>query len=812
MEYPSISEYKEAVQYVDSFESEDLRELKPVMMGAEPVMTSGNFAVVFKMQNEKTGELFALKCFTQDQADRAEAYNKIIAELRYIRSPYFINLEYINEGIWAGDYDNAFPVLLMPWVEGESLDIHIAKLADKDPERLQLVSYEFSVMASWLVNQPFAHGDIKPDNIMVRPDGSLVLVDYDGLYVPSMYGSSSREAGTPSFRHPNRPSMAFDEKIDDFPLATINLSLYLISLKPSLLKKYGAKDRLLFSETDYINLSECKLQSEIGELFSDPQLQRLYALFLIALSEGNLQKCDNTLMLMKPPYKDFKINKLRGTQTLNKNKDQSTNSSQDLVFDVNGVQFTMKFVEGGTFMMGASDEYIDLQTDDEKPLHKVNIDSYYIGETQVTQELWQTVMGNNPSCWQKDRFPVEQVSWDDCQEFIKKLNNLTGKTFALPTEAQWEYAARGGNKSKGYLHSGGNDIDEVGWYEYNSGSDDIDDDDEYYAYNSNALIHEVAIKKANELGLYDMTGNVWEWCNDWFDENYYSNSPEDNPKGPTLGKYHVLRGGDCDSFAGDSRVSSRYYNRPRGTRLWIGFRLVLNLTPQDLVFNVNGVQFTMKYVDGGTFMMGASDNDVEADDDEKPAHKVRLDSYYIGETQVTQDLWQAVMGNNPSKWEGDRLPVETVSWNDCQEFIKKLNHITGKTFALPTEAQWEYAARGGNKSKGYKYSGSNNIDEVAWYEDNSNDRTNIVATKKANELSLYDMTGNVWEWCNDWFDGGYYIDSPQDNPKGPFSGDDRVLRGGSWDCDDWGCRVSYRNGSDPGDRGYDGGFRLVLQV
>ena len=805
MEYPSISEYKEAVQYADSFESAALKELKPVKVGGGPVMTSGNFAVVFKMQNEKTGEYFALKCFTQDQNNRADAYRKIIEELRYVRSPYFIDLEYIDEGIWAGDYENAFPVLLMPWVEGESLDVHISKLVDKDPERLHLVAYEFSVMASWLVNQPFAHGDIKPDNIIVRPDGSMVLVDYDGLFVPSMRGTSSRESGTPSFRHPNRPSMPFDEKIDDFPLANINLSLYLISLKPSLLKKYGAKDRLLFSETDYINLSECKLQSEIGELFSDPQLQRLYALFLIALSEGSLQKCDNTLMLVKPPYKDFKI----GTQTLNKNKDQSTNSSQDLVFDVNGVQFTMKFVEGGTFMMGASDEYIDLQTDDEKPLHKVNLDSYYIGETQVTQELWQTVMGNNPSCWQEDRFPVEQVSWDECQEFIKKLNNLTGKTFALPTEAQWEYAARGGNKSKGYLHSGGNDIDEVGWHEYNSGSDDIDDDG-YYAFNSNALIHEVAIKKANELGLYDMTGNVWEWCNDWFDENYYSNSPEDNPKGPTLGKYHVLRGGDCDTFAGDCRVSSRYYNRPTETRLWIGFRLVLNLTPQDLVFNVNGVQFTMKYVDGGTFMMGASDNDVEADDDEKPAHKVRLDSYYIGETQVTQDLWQAVMGNNPSQWEGDRLPVETVSWNDCLGFIKKLNSLTGKTFALPTEAQWEFAARGGNKSKGYKYSGSDNLDEVACYEDNSNYRTHMVAAKKPNELGLYDMTGNLWEWCNDWLDENYYSNSPEDNPKGPNSGNYRVLRGGCWSRKCKRCRVVCRGYGV--NRGNGAGFRLALQV
>ena len=782
MEYPSISEYKEAEQYADSFESEDLRELKPVMMGGEPVMTSGNFAVVFKMQNEKTGELFALKCFTQDQTDRAEAYNKIIEELRYIRSPYFINLEYINEGIWAGDYENAFPVLLMPWVEGESLDIHIAKLADKDPERLQLVSYEFSVMASWLVNQPFAHGDIKPDNIIVREDGSMVLVDYDGLFVPSMRGMSSRELGTPSFRHPNRPSMPFDEKIDDFPLASINLSLYLIALNPSLLKKYGAKDRLLFSEIDYMNLADCKLLDEMSGLFSDAQVQRLYALFLIALSEGCLQKCENTLMLLRPPHKDVKIKKLQGTKANVGFSKEPSQSSQDLEFDVNGVKFTMKYVEGGEFMMGALDND-SYASDSEKPSHKVNLSSYYIGETQVTQALWQAVMGNNPSYFKGDTLPVETVSWNDCQEFINKLYSITGKSFSLPTEAQWEFAARGGNKRLGFLYSGSNNLDEVAWYDKNSGNQ----------------THPVALKKNNELGLYDMCGNVFEWCNDWFDRYWYCLSEMKDPQGPLNymnGYYKNLRGGCYNGQLSYCRLTYRGYHPIEKWRDY-GLRLVLNPTPQDLEFDVHGVQFTMKYVEGGEFMMGAANDDTAAYDCEKPSHKVRLDSYYMGETQVTQALWETVMGNNPSYFKGDGLPVENVSWYDCQEFIKKLNSITGKNFSLPTEAQWEFAARGGNISRGFLYSGSNNLDEVAWYRHNSNSQTHQVATKKENELGLYDMTGNVEEWCEDYYGKNYYSNSSQDNPQGPLSGGHRILRGGSWDCSVRVCRVSYRGDNFP---------------
>jgi formylglycine-generating enzyme required for sulfatase activity len=227
-------------------------------------------------------------------------------------------------------------------------------------------------------------------------------------------------------------------------------------------------------------------------------------------------------------------------------------------------------------------------------------------------------------------------------------------------------------------------------------------------------------------------------------------------------------------------------------------------------FEVNGVKFKMIYVEGGTFMMGATEEQGDdAGEREKPVHEVTLSDYYIGETVVTQALWKAVMGNKPSYYKGDdRLPVEQVSWEDAQKFVTKLNRLTGKVFRLPTEAEWEYAARGGKKSRGYKYSGSNNIDEVAWYYDNSGSKTHVVKGKKANELGLYDMSGNVCEWCNDWY--GDYSSEAQDNPQGSKMGSGRVYRGGSWFGSAKGCRVSFRNYDTRSYRGYILGFRVVL--
>ena len=238
-------------------------------------------------------------------------------------------------------------------------------------------------------------------------------------------------------------------------------------------------------------------------------------------------------------------------------------------------------------------------------------------------------------------------------------------------------------------------------------------------------------------------------------------------------------------------------------------RVSSSYTDDGIMFSIGNVRFEMVRVEGGTFTMGATaEQGSDADDDEKPTHQVTLSSYSIGKTEVTQALWQAVMGSNPSNFKGSNLPVEEVSWEDCQTFIRKLNALTGKNFRLPTEAEWEFAARGGNNSRGYKYSGSNTLSNVAWYDDNSSNKTHPVATKAPNELGIYDMSGNVWEWCSDWY--GSYSSSSQYNPTGSNTGSYRVIRGGSGGHSAGYCRVSIRINYTPANRDIALGLRLAL--
>jgi len=609
------------------------------------------------------------------------------------------------------------------------------------------------------------------------------------------------------------------------------------------------------------------------------------------------------LIAKAPEYKSYtnKVTVKEGQTTIEDiqmtpESDVSVKEGQTRVEDIqmtleSDVSEGMVLIEGGTFSMGSKEGDTD-----ENPVHEVTVDSFYIGKTEVTQELWQSIMGINPSNFKGSKRPVEKVSWYDVVQFCNNLSETEGlqnaylgrkdsiicdfnsNGYRLPTGAEWEFAARGGNQSKGYKYSGSNIIDEVAWYKSNSGGE----------------THDVGEKSQNELGLYDMSGNVWEWCWDWIGD--YPSFSQTNPQGPSFGSLREGRGGGWSGGAGYCRVFDRHGGTPVSKGSDLGFRVVrttkiippqktgklqfsINPSQAECVLSQNDIEkyiwsgrklfnaipegsydltakakryktYTKKVtikknqttiediqmtidndlpegfvlVEGGTFSMGSDDGR----SDERPIHLTSVSGFYIGKTEVTQGLWESVMGINPSGFEGAKRPVETVNWNDVVEFCNKLSEMEGlqkaysgsgenitcdfnsEGYRLPTEAEWEYAARGGNQSKGYQYSGSNDIDSVGWYRyETSGLTTHDAGTKSPNELGIYDMTGNIMEWCWDWYGEDYYSSSPGTNPRGPLNGSFRVYRGGSWRGVAESCRVAYRSRNSLGLRSPSLGFRLV---
>ena len=305
MQYPLISEYLAAIR--DAHDNLDkLSHLVPVLDNyGEPYRSSGAFAVVFKMKDEQTGKCYALKCFTEEQEGRAEAYRQIAEELEFVASPYITSVKYLEKELFVDSNceDNEFPVLLMDWIEGETMETYIADHY-MDNYAMSMLCYCFCKMAAWLRSQPFAHGDIKPDNIMVRPDGTLTLVDYDGMFVPAMKGQTSPTIGTKDFSHPLRTIDDFDETIDDFALASMALSLKAISLNPSLLDEYGASDRLLFSAADYLDLSKSKTMTALQGLLADEEIKTLLSMFLLASARKNLSMCSFRLFGVEKPKEE----------------------------------------------------------------------------------------------------------------------------------------------------------------------------------------------------------------------------------------------------------------------------------------------------------------------------------------------------------------------------------------------------------------------------------------------------------------------------------------------------------------------------
>ena len=302
MQYPLISEYVKAIQDADD-NLDKLAYLTPVLDNhGEPYRSSGAFAVVFKMQDKSTGKYYALKCFTEEQEGRADAYRQIADELDMVDSPYITSVKYMEKELFVDSQceEDEFPVLLMDWVEGETMEAYIAANYHNQ-SAMSMLCYRFGKMAAWLRSQSFAHGDVKPDNIIIRPDGSLTLVDYDGMFVSSMKGCKSPTIGTKDFSHPLRTMDDFDETIDDFSLASIALSLKAISMKSTLLDIYGASDRLLFSENDYRNPSNSKVISALQELMCDKDFCTLYSLFMLALARKELSACSFRLFIGEKP-------------------------------------------------------------------------------------------------------------------------------------------------------------------------------------------------------------------------------------------------------------------------------------------------------------------------------------------------------------------------------------------------------------------------------------------------------------------------------------------------------------------------------
>ena len=305
MQYPLISEYIEAIRSAEE-NFDQYNALRPVLDDkGNPVMSSGNFAVVFKMRDKQTKRLYAVKCFTRDQEGRHENYRRIAEELEFVSSPYFVHFRFLEKELFVdtsqGDAEE-YPVLVMDWVEGEPLDRYL-RAHLQDSYALQLLAYRFCRMGAWLLSQSFAHGDLKPDNILVKADGSLVLVDYDGLFVPAMQGEQAGELGSPDFRHPLRTAADFNEHIDDFSIATIALSLKAIALQPSLYDQFAASDRLLFAASDYLDLGKSAVLPALCSLTSNAELSTLLSTFLLAHAKNSLGMISFRLFLLHEPEK-----------------------------------------------------------------------------------------------------------------------------------------------------------------------------------------------------------------------------------------------------------------------------------------------------------------------------------------------------------------------------------------------------------------------------------------------------------------------------------------------------------------------------
>lgn len=467
--------------------------------------------------------------------------------------------------------ENDTAYYVMDYIEGESLgDMVKRRGAIPEAEALGYVKDAASAL-EYIHSKNINHRDINPDNLMKRKeDGRIIVIDFG---VTKQYAAVISEGSTPEcISHDYSPvelyrknrEQTFSPQSDVYALAATLFKLLTGNTPPEAIEVLG--EGLPVAELQEKHISRSVI-SAIAMAMKGRHERTQSIVEFVSNLENRANKSQKLIFKrgwLWALVVAVAIVAIWLMVPFNKGA-SSDNSSNDSIytpkiktFYANGVPFDMVEVRGGTFSMGATFEQGSVAENNEKPVHSVTLSSYYIGKTEVTQALWKAVMGNNPSISKGDNLPVEYVSWDDCQEFIEKLNYLTGQNFRLPTEAEWEFACRGGNNSRGYKYSGSNYIDDnVGWYYGNSGGN----------------THPVATKSPNELGIYDMSGNVWEWCSDWYGD--YSSDAQTNPKGPESGSYRVHRGGSCISNARYCRSSGRYIGYPTSRSGAIGLRLAL---------------------------------------------------------------------------------------------------------------------------------------------------------------------------------------------------------------------------------------------
>ena len=514
----------------------------------------------------------------------------------------------------------------------------------------------------------------------------------------------------------------------------------------------------------------------------------------------------------------------------------------------------LRWIKPGEFMMGSPEGEVG-RRENESPAHSVRLtQGYWMADTQVTQELWMAIgRGENPSGFKGESNPVERVSWVDCQAWLEKLReHHESLQPSLPTEAHWEYACRAGSMGAYCFGDDPKELPKYGCFDENSES----------------KTHPVKQLQPNGWGLYDMHGNVWEWCSDWYGK--YASSALSDPTGPAKGSSRVIRGGSWYYPARYLRSACRLGIAPGDRDSSLGFRLLssaLGAEPSERAmlpvaeqgterarpvrvrvkdqetsrtdrfwksgtkpqwvsdygsdiyglwceFQIprhdgNGVVTQrMRWIKPGEFLMGSPEGEMGRGN-ESPQHQVRLtQGYWLADTQVTQELWFCIAGKNPSHLPGDTNPVEQIRWGECQKWLQKvLKKVPTLQLSLPTEAQWEYACRAGSTSAYSFGDDPKELTEYGWFSENSQDSTHPVKLLQPNSWGLYDMHGNVWEWCSDWY--GKYALSAQSDPTGPAEGTTRVVRGGSWNSPARYLRSACRSRNDPGYRNFILGFRLL---